>query len=135
MPLSIRSIIIICCINNTVSAECHPVTPEHLSPPVDIQTSCDLVVWRNAPNISYNDITGYEILLVNSATNEIITDSLDASATFYNLDNLNETLKNYTTSVQVSAYTGYFSHSKLSVAYRFEYFRVSTLDPSVYSCH
>ena len=67
------------------------------------------MVWRNAPNISYDDITGYEILLVNSATNEITTDSLDASATFYNLDNLNETLKNYTTSVQVSVYTGYFA--------------------------
>ena len=88
-----------------ICAECRPVS-EPLPPPVDIQTSCDLVVWRNAPNISYDDITGYiiEIFLINSATNDeeiIFSDYLNASATFYSLDGLNETLKIETTFVQV----------------------------------
>ena len=74
---------------------------EPLPPPVDIQTSHDLVVWRNAPNISYEDITGYQIQFINSATNENVTESLDASATFYNLDYLNETFKSDLTYVQV----------------------------------
>ena len=89
-----------------IYAECYRPVPEPLPPPVDIQTSCDLVVWRNAPNISYEDITGYviEIFLINSATNDeevIITDYINASATFYSLDGLNETLKKETTFVQV----------------------------------
>ena len=87
-----------------IFAECHQPVSEPLPPPVEIQTSCDLVVWRNAPNISYDDITGYMILLNDSATNDeeiIIRDYLNASATFYSLDGLNETLKKETTFVQV----------------------------------
>ena len=63
------------------------------------------MVWRNAPNISYDDITGYEIQLINSTTNNeevIFRDNLDASATFYSLDGLNETLKYESISVKVS---------------------------------
>lgn len=71
-------------------------------PPVDIQTSCDQVVWRNAPNISYDDITGYEVRFVNNATNEETIKRLDSSATFYKLDELNTALKNGSTSVQVN---------------------------------
>lgn len=78
---------------------CHAGLP--LPPPDDIQTSLDLVVWRNAPNISCDDITGYEIQFINSATNENVTESLNASATFYNLENLNETFKSGLTYVQV----------------------------------
>jgi hypothetical protein len=62
-------------------------------------------VWRNAPNISYEDITGYEIKLINSTTDieEIIfSDDLNTSATFYSFDWLNETLKKESTLVQVS---------------------------------
>ena len=70
--------------------------------PVDIQTSCDLVVWRNAPNITYEDITGYEIKLINMATNEEANISLDASATFYSLDKLeDEIFKHELTLIQV----------------------------------
>jgi hypothetical protein len=89
---------------NNICAECHRPLSEPLPPPVDIQTSCDLVVWRNAPNISYEDITGYEIKLLNLATNNeevIISDYLNASATFYSLHWLNETLKSGSTFVQV----------------------------------
>ena len=80
---------------------CRTVLP--LPPPVDIQTSCDLVVWRNAPNISYEDITGYEIqFLINSAAKEEVNISLDASATFYSLDKIeDETLKHESTLIQV----------------------------------
>jgi hypothetical protein len=59
------------------------------------------VAWRNAPNISYEDIIGYEIQFINSATNENVIEFLDASASFYNLDNLNEAFKSDLTYVQV----------------------------------
>ena len=84
-----------------ICTECHQ--PEPLPPPVDIQTSCDLVVWRNAPNISYDDIIGYEIQFINSVTNEKVTKLLDSSATFYNLNNLNETFNIDLTYVQVGS--------------------------------
>jgi hypothetical protein len=59
------------------------------------------VAWRNAPNISYDDIIGYEIQFINSAMNQNVTEHLDASASFYNLDNLNEAFKSGLTYVQV----------------------------------
>jgi hypothetical protein len=60
------------------------------------------VVWSNAPNISYESITGYEIKLINLATNKEVNISLDASATFYDLDGLeDETLKHESTFIQV----------------------------------
>ena len=80
---------------------CHKPVSEPPPPLVDIQSSCDLVTWRNAPNISYDDITGYEIRLVNSAKTKEVVKRLDASATFYNLDELGEPLKSELTSVQV----------------------------------
>ena len=73
-------------------------------PPVDIQSSCDLVTWHNAPNTSFDDITGYEIRLVNSARTKEVVKLLDASTTFYNLDELSEILKSELTSVQVGLY-------------------------------
>ena len=73
-------------------------------PPIDIQTSCDLVVWHNAPNISYEDITGYEIQLINSAANDeevIISGYSNASTTFYSLNWINETFRSESTLVEV----------------------------------
>lgn len=87
--------------------ECYRQISEPLPPPVDIQTSCDLVVWRNAPNISYEDITGYMIQLIISDVEKVnISDYVriyfvDASATFYSLDGLDETLKSESTFIQV----------------------------------
>ena len=70
--------------------------------PVDVQTSCNLIIWRNAPNISYEDIIGYEIKLINLANNEEVMIDLDASATFYDLDELeDETIKHESTFIQV----------------------------------
>ena len=60
------------------------------------------MVWRNVPNISYDYIIGYDIRLVNNATNEEVVKRLDTSAMFYNFDELNETLKSDLTFVQVS---------------------------------
>lgn len=78
----------------TLSAELPPA-------PVDVQTSCDLVIWRNAPNTSFEDIDGYDVKLINSATNEELVKHLDASATFYILDDEDETVKHESTLVQV----------------------------------
>ena len=68
--------------------------------PVDVQTTCDLIIWRNAPNISYDDIIGYDIQLVNSATKEERILHLEASATFYILED--ETFKHESTFLQVN---------------------------------
>ena len=78
---------------------CRTVPPP--PPPVDIQTSCDLVTWRNAPNISYDDITEYDIRLVNIAKYEEVI-RVDASATFYSLHEINETFFIEPTTVQVN---------------------------------
>ena len=85
----------------SIHAECHRQPSEPPSPPIDIHSSCDVVVWRNAPNISYNDIIRYEIQFINSATNEKVTELLNASATFYNLENLKEDFRSDWTYVQV----------------------------------
>ena len=59
------------------------------------------MVWHNAPNTSYDDVIGYEIQFINSATNEKVTALLNASATFYNLENLKEDFRSDWTYVQV----------------------------------
>ena len=87
-------------------ADCRSPVLEPPPPPVDIQASCDLVVWHNAPNISYDVITGYDIRLVNNVTNKEVVKHLDASATFYSFDELNETLKTESSFVQVSIASG-----------------------------
>lgn len=59
------------------------------------------MVWRNAPNISHDGVIGYEIQFINSATNEKVTKLLSASATFFNLENLEEDFRRDWTYVQV----------------------------------
>ena len=58
--------------------------------PVEIQTFCTVIIWRNAANISNYDVIGYEIQLVNSVSNEREFRFVDASATFYKLDPVND---------------------------------------------
>ena len=72
--------------------------------PVDVQTLCDLVTWRDSPSISYEEIDGYHVQYVNNARDREFTIHLDASATFYNLHDheLNEILKKELTYIQVS---------------------------------
>ena len=104
--------------------------------PVDIQTSCDLVAWRDAPRISYEEIDGYHVQFVNSARDKEVTIHLDASATFYSLHELNEVLKKQLsmTYVQVTIVfleTFYLVFSFFYVAFRFKLFRRITLEISV----
>ena len=96
--LSVSELIIVI----ILCTDCHPPVSAPIPPPVDIQTFCDLVVWRNAPNISYDDITGYDIRLVNSAINKEVVTHVDASAMFYSLEELDKTLKSELTFVQVA---------------------------------
>ena len=80
----------------------HITSAELPPPPVDIQTTCNLVIWRNAPNISSDVIVGYEVRFVNPDRNEEVVKHLDASATFYSLDKLeDEVLQSVSTFVQV----------------------------------
>ena len=91
-----------CILELIIHTDCRPPVTELPSSPIDIQAFCDLIVWRNAPNISYDDIDGYDIRLLSQATNEEVVIRLDTSATFYSLDQLNETLKHESTFIQVS---------------------------------
>ena len=61
--------------------------------PVDVQTSCDLVTWRDTPNTSYEEIVGYHVLFVNSAMDKEFIIHLHPSATYYSLHELNKILK------------------------------------------
>lgn len=79
--------------------ECYP--QKLVPPPIDIQICGDLVVWQNAPNIFHENIVGYEIRFVNSATNEEVIKQVNASATFFRLDEINSTFKSDLTSVKV----------------------------------
>ena len=131
-----RTNLIICCSYQFyLCAECHPPVSEPPPPPVNIQTSCDLVTWHKTLNTSCEEIVGYEIRLVNLVTHEEVVDYLDASATFYSLENVNETLKNESTSVQVSHSSHDYVQSFLIYfgACRFECFQVSTLESLVHS--
>ena len=73
--------------------------------------------------------------MVNSVTHEEVVDYLDASATFYSLENVNETLKSESTSVQVSHSNYDYVQSFLICfgACGFEYFQVSTLESLAHS--
>ena len=84
---------------------CRTILPPQ--PPVDIHSSCDLVIWRNAPNISYDDITAYDIRLVDTITYEEMTLRVDTSATFFNLSEINEIFLRETTTVQVTTMDNY----------------------------
>ena len=79
---------------------CRTILPP--PPPVDIHSSCDLVVWRNAPNISYDDITGYDIQLVDTIMYKEMTLHVTISATFFNLSKITEIFLSESTIVQVN---------------------------------
>ena len=70
--------------------------------PVDVKTLCTVVIWRNAPNISYEDISGYDVRLINLDTHQDMIQRVDASATFYSLDSIeDESFQTESTAVQV----------------------------------
>lgn len=70
--------------------------------PVDVQSFCSHIVWRNPPNTSFEDITGYDIRLVDPETHREITRQVDTSATFYSLHQIDDSLlKKDSTVIQV----------------------------------
>ena len=53
--------------------------------PVDVEAICSHVLWHNAPNISLQNISGYDVRLLNPVENYDVIRHIDSSATFYNL--------------------------------------------------
>ena len=105
--------------------------------PVDVQTSCDLITWRDAPSISYEEVDSYHVLFVNSARDKEFTIHLDASATFYRLHELKEVLKKQLSMTYVQVTIVFLETLILSIIFfhyvssRFELFRTITLEISV----
>ena len=52
--------------------------------PPEIEPHCSHVNWLNSPNISCEDISGYDVRLYNSDTNEEVVRRVDARGTFHN---------------------------------------------------
>lgn len=70
--------------------------------PVDVQSFCSHVVWRNPPNTSFDQITGYDVRLSDPESNEQVTRQVDSSGTFYSLQQMDDAfLKKDTTVIQV----------------------------------
>ena len=67
-----------------------------------MKTFCTVVIWRNALHISYKDISGYDVRLINLDTHRDMAQHVDASATFYSLDSIkDESFQTESTAVQV----------------------------------
>lgn len=79
--------------------------PDPLPPkPVDVQSFCSHIVWRNPPNTSYyfDHITGYDVKLADSETKQEVIRRVDSSGTFYSLRQMDDAfLKKDTTVIQV----------------------------------
>jgi hypothetical protein len=59
-------------------------------------------VWRNPPNTSFDQITGYDVKLADPETHEEATRRVDSSGTFYSLQQMDDAfLKKDTTVIQV----------------------------------
>ena len=58
--------------------------PPILSPPEEVHGHCSHVTWRNSPDVSCNDIIGYDVMLSNPETGVIVTRRVDALGTFHN---------------------------------------------------
>lgn len=80
------------------------IDAEALSPPLEVQGYCSHINWRNPPDTSCKDISGYDMRLYNPDTGLDVTRRVDIQGTFYNLLAIDEPLKNYSTIVQVCNY-------------------------------
>ena len=58
--------------------------PPVLSPPKEVRGHCSHVNWRNSPDVSCNDIIGYDVMLSNPETGVKLTRRVDALGTFHN---------------------------------------------------
>ena len=70
--------------------------------PVDVQSFCSHILWRNPPNTSFDQITGYDVRLSDPESNEQVTRRVNSSGTFYSLQQMDDAfLKKDTTVIQV----------------------------------
>ena len=73
-----------------------------LTPPSEIEAHCSHVNWRNSPDVSCGDITGYDMRLFNPDTGVEVTRRVDARGTFHNFLLLERELAEHkSTTVQV----------------------------------
>lgn len=63
---------------------CTAAPPELvLTPPNEVQSHCSHVTWRNSPDVSCEDISGYEVRLFNPDTEEEVIRPVDARGTVH----------------------------------------------------
>lgn len=67
-----------------------------------MQAFCDVIVWRNVPEISPTSIIGYDVRLFNPVTEVKVTRKSPGYATFYTLKAEDACFKQEMTMVQVS---------------------------------
>ena len=73
-----------------------------MTPPSEIEAHCSHVNWRNSPDVSCEDITGYDVRLFNPDRGVEVTRRVDARATFHNFLLLDkELVEHKSTTVQV----------------------------------
>ena len=73
-----------------------------LIPPSEVESHCSLVTWRNSPDVSCEDISGYDVRLFNPDTKEEVARRVDARGTFHNFLLLDKDLtEQKSTTVQV----------------------------------
>ena len=93
------------CNHYTIIIICTALPPDHelvLTPPNEVQAHCSHVNWRNSPNVSCEDISGYDVRLYNPDTKEEVIRRVDTRGTFHNFPPLDKNLtRQRSTTVQV----------------------------------
>ena len=79
----------------------HTIDTEDLSPPYEVQGYCSHINWRNSPNVSCEDISGYDVRLFNPNSGLDVTRRVGVHGTFYSLLAIDKALKNDSTTFQV----------------------------------
>ena len=59
-------------------------------PPVEVLPFCDIVAWRNSPNVSVEEISGYDVRLINQDTSKEEIRHTEGYETFIVLDQEND---------------------------------------------
>ena len=76
--------------------------PSILTPPSEVRAHCSHVNWRNSPDISCEDISGYDVRLFNPDTGTEVIRRVDARGTFHDFLQLDKDLtEQKSTTVQV----------------------------------
>ena len=73
-----------------------------MTPPSEVEAHCSHVNWRNSPNVSCEDISGYDVRLFNPDAGMEMIRRVDARGTFHNFLQLDKDLtEQKSTTVQV----------------------------------